>query len=470
MERVSLENSFDLIAIGGGPASQKACITAAKLGKRVALIEKDSHLGGGCVHWGTIPSKSLQETSRFFRQLTASSIHGFETIQKKHISWKEMMHRASLVIEREEDVAREQMTEAGVKTVHGWGKLVDPHTVEVTTIDEKKKILKGEYILIATGSSPRRPENENIPFTEGLVFDSDGLFSVENIPRRIAIVGAGIIGCEYATIFAHIGIQVYLLDNADRILGFVDGEISKAMENYMKLSGIELHLNTTVEQYQIENGNKVILSTNKGKRLEVDQVLISRGRYGNVENIGLTELGISVTNRKTIPVNEHYQTTVPNIYAAGDVIGFPALASVSMYQGIYVARHIFGGEENKPLDAEELPLGVYTLPEVASIGPTEEALKERGIEYGVGKANFETITRSQISGDTWGILKLLYEKKTHKLLSVHIVSEKATELLALGQSVVNLGGTIDYFTEHVFNYPTMIGAYKNAAHDALSKK
>jgi NAD(P) transhydrogenase len=462
-------NHFDIIALGGGPSAQKCAIQASKLGKKAAIIEKDSHLGGGCVHWGTIPSKSLQETSRFYRQLSNASFHGLNMLSLNEISMKEMMHRASQVIEREEDVAREQMIEQKVSVLHGWGKILDPNNIEVTSSDGRKKVYSTDYIMIATGSSPRRPDNEGIPFEVGKVYDSDGLFSVEKVPKTIAIVGGGIIGCEYATIFANIGIKVHLIDNADRVLGFLDKEISETLAMYMKKNGLSLHLSEKIIEYK-NHPNFVELILSSGHTVKVDQVLISRGRLGNIKNIGLEELGIKCNDRSQILVNEHYQTNIPNIFAGGDVIGFPSLASVSMYQGIYVAKYIFSENKQPHLDAEELPLGVYTLPEVASIGPTEEALQSRGIDYGVGRANFETITRSQISGDTQGLLKLLYEKKSHKLLGVHIISEKATELLALGQSVVGFGGKVDYFLEHIFNYPTLIGAYKNAASDALSQK
>ncbi|GBF52019.1 dihydrolipoamide dehydrogenase [Leptospira ryugenii] len=463
-------NRFDIIAIGGGPAAQKCAIQATKMGKKAALIEKDPYLGGGCVHYGTIPSKALQETSRFYRNLKLSSIHGLQTPTPSMLTLQELMHRAATVIEKEEDVTREQMIQNRVTTFTGWGRILDPNRVEVTDAAGRKKVYESDYILIATGSSPRRPANENIPFEEGLIYDSDGLFSIKNMPSSMAVIGAGIIGSEYATIFSHIGIKVHLFDSQERILGFLDLEISESMTNSMKKAGIEIHTSRSIRSYQkTPDGKAVQLTTDKGETLTVDQVLISRGRLGNVDNIGLETVGIGVNDRKQIVVNENYQTSVPSIYACGDVIGFPSLASVSMYQGAYVAKHIFGGAPH-PVDAEEFPIGIYTLPEVATIGPTEEMLRERGVDYGVGVTKFDTITRAEISGDTDGLVKILYDRPTRRVLGVHIVSDKATELIALGQCIVNLKGPIEYFTEHIFNYPTMIGAYKNAANQALQKE
>lgn len=463
-------NRFDLIAIGGGPAAQKAAIQASKLGKKAAIVEKDPYLGGGCVHWGTIPSKSLQETSRFYRNLHLSRLHGLQTPQTNQLSLTELMFRASTVVEKEEDVAREQMIQNRVTTLNGWGTILDAHHVEVTDASGRKKVYETDFILIATGSSPRRPPGENIPFKEGMVYDSDGLFSMKRLPDSLAVVGAGIIGCEYATIFSHIGIQVHLIDSQSRVLGFLDEEVSEEMTRYMNQAKIQIHMNTSIKEYrELADEKGYELVTSSGNTIHVQQVLISRGRFGNVDHIGLESIGILPNDRKQIEVNANYQTIIPNVYACGDVIGFPSLASVSMFQGSYVAKHMFG-EKPTPVDSEEFPIGIYTLPEIATIGPTEEALRNRGISYGVGVARFDTITRAQISGDLVGFLKLLYDKKSRRVLGVHIISDKATELIALGQCAVNLKAPIEYFTEHIFNYPTMIGAYKNAAADALSRE
>ncbi|MBE7413423.1 MAG: Si-specific NAD(P)(+) transhydrogenase [Leptospiraceae bacterium] len=457
---------FDIIVIGGGPAAQKAAIQSANLGKKALIIEKEEQLGGGCVHTGTIPSKSLQETSRFFKRLSEKNIHGFDTNISKKISLKELMYRAGAVIQKEERVARDQVLQSGAEILTGWGTILDKNRVKVQN-SMGEEIFETDYILIATGTRPRRPENEGIPFETGFVYDSDGLFEIENLPSSMGIVGAGIIGCEYATIFANIGVKIHLFDNSERVLSFLDGEVSSSIEHYMRLSGIQLHLGTKIKQYLRKSGG-IDIFTDYGDTTHVNQILISRGRVGNIHGMGLENVGIIPTDRMLIPVDANYKTIVPNIYAAGDVIGFPALASTSMYQGIQVAKHIFSNDPIS-LKMDDLPIGIFTLPEIAMIGPTEEMLNNRGIEYVVGKANFDTITRSQISGDTWGLLKLIAEKKSKRLLSVHIVSDRATELIALGQAVVNLKGELDYFTRHIFNYPTLSGAYKNAAMDALSK-
>ncbi|TGL41453.1 Si-specific NAD(P)(+) transhydrogenase [Leptospira perdikensis] len=463
-------NRFDLLAIGGGPAAQKAAIQASKMGKKAAIIEKDPYLGGGCVHYGTIPSKSLQETSRFYRNLKLSKLHGLQSPQTATLTLQELMFRASTVIEKEEDVTREQMIENRVTTLTGWGTIIDAHHVEVTDSAGRKKVYETENILIATGSSPRRPTNENIPFEDGLIYDSDGLFAMKKMPTSLAVVGAGIIGSEYATIFSHIGVQVHLFDSQSRILGFLDEDVSGEMARIMQQSGISIHVGSSITNYKkLTNDEGYELTTNKGEVVRVQQVLISRGRLGNVDNLGLESVGIIPNDRKQIIVNENYQTNISNIYACGDVIGFPSLASVSMYQGAYVAKHMFG-YPSVPVDAEEFPIGIYTLPEIATIGPTEEALQARGVSYGVGMAKFDTITRAQISGDQVGLLKILFDKQSRRVLGVHIISDKATELIALGQCVVNLKAPIEYFTEHIFNYPTMIGAYKNAANDALLRE
>lgn len=455
---------YDLICIGGGPAGQKAAIQAGKIGKRVALIDENPRLGGVSVHHGTVPSKTFQEISRFLLRLKQESNQGLRIVTPA-LSVPRLLARNRLVINIEEDLAEEQVERENVFVFRGRGRLSGPNSVRVDLMAGGSEDLSGDYILIATGSRPRRPPG--VPFEDQVVYDSDGILGLKRLPERMTIVGAGIIGCEYATIFASLGVQVDLFDIAEAIIGWADRDISRTLTDSMRLLGVRIHLNDTIESYdRTERG--LHLRSRAGLEIDCDQALISGGRSGNVEELNLESVGLVYSDRGTIEVNDVYQTKVESIFAAGDVIGRPALSSTSMYQGMYVSRYLFL-DEKPEYSAAQMPVGIWTVPEVATIGPSEQELEQRGVAYGVGRSPFLENTRAQITGETQGILKLVFELESRKLLGVHIVSDKATELLALGQAVVHLGGTVDYFINHIFNYPTLSGVYKSAALDAIEK-
>jgi len=456
---------YDLICLGGGPAGQKAAIQAGKIGKKAAIVDSGSRLGGVSVHSGTVPSKTFQEISRFLHRLEQESSQGLRIHAPSRFSIQQLLMRNRVVIHVEEDLAEEQVARNNVRILSGRGKILSPHSVQVDLNSGGAEEISGDHILIATGSRPRRVSD--IPFEDQLIYDSDGVMQLRRLPGRLVVVGAGIIGCEYATIFANLGVQVDLFDIADAVIGWADREISRTLTDAMRLSGVRIHLNDTPVSYE-KTSDGLRIKSQKGLLIEADQALISKGRIGNLENLGLESLGLEYSDRGIIKVNDVYQTGIPSIFAAGDVIGHPALSSTGMYQGMYVARYIFMGEKPQ-FTGSQLPVGIWTVPEVAMIGPTEEDLQKEGIRYGVGRSDFQENTRAQITGETRGLLKLLFELETRKLLGVHIVSEKATELLALGQAVVHLGGTVDYFINQIFNYPTLSGVYKSAALDAVSR-
>ncbi|MBI3395079.1 MAG: Si-specific NAD(P)(+) transhydrogenase, partial [Spirochaetia bacterium] len=443
---------YDLVCIGGGPAGQKAAIQAGKIGKKVALIDSGERLGGVSVHSGTVPSKTIQEISRFLYRLKNESRQGLRIHAPANLSIQQILSRSRIVVHVEEDLAEDQLERNHVEVIRGTGRLDGPHRVAWKG-PEGEGVIEGEYIVLATGSRPRRPKG--IPYEDQVLYDSNGVMQLRKLPSKLVVVGAGIIGCEYATIFANLGVQVDLFDIADAVIGWADREISETLTNCMRLSGVRIHLNDTITSYEKKDGMLRVISQ-QGKILDVDQALISKGREGNVEHLGLDTVGLAATDRGTVKVDEHYRTEVPYIYAAGDIIGHPALSSTSMWQGMYLARHIFLGEEPR-FTRSDMPIGIWTVPEVAMIGPTEQDLIAKGVKYGVGRSDFQENTRSQITGETRGILKLLFELDSRRLLGVHIVSEKATELLALGQAVVHLGGTVDYFIDQIFNYPTLSG-------------
>jgi len=455
---------YDLVCIGGGPAGQKAAIQAAKCGKRAALIDSKERLGGASVHSGTVPSKMLQETSRFLRRVRAEGLRGLSIEVPQKISVLELLARSRLVTNTEEDLAEEQAARNLVHVLRGLGRITGPHSVEVTGPYGEKTILETENIVIATGSRPNRPTG--IPFEDQIIYDSDGVLTLRKLPLRLAVLGAGIIGCEYASIFANLGVEVHLIDPSESILNWADREIAHTLSDALQKLGMQIHTNEDILEYRrTEDGLK--LRTRMDQDLVVDQVLISKGRQGNAENLGLESVGIVPSSRGIIKVNEVYQTDVPSIFAAGDIIGNPALSSTSMNQGMYIARYLYLGE--KPRFARsQMPVAIWTVPEVAFIGGTEEELKAQGVDYGVGRSDFKENTRALMTGETRGLLKLIFEKQSRKLLAVHMVSDRATELLSLGQTVVHLEGTVDYFFHYIFNYPTLSGVYKSAALDAMN--
>jgi NAD(P) transhydrogenase len=455
---------YDLVVIGAGPAGEKGAAQAAYFDKRVAVIEATPHVGGAGVNTGTIPSKTLRETALYFSGLTQRGLYGIDYTIKKDLEIQDFMYREHEVVRALREVVRLNIDRHRAELIHGTADFQDAHTVRVTAPGgATSRDVQGDVILIATGSVPSRAEG--IPFEDPRIYDSDEILSMGRIPRTIGIVGGGVIGCEYATIFAALGLGVTLIDGRDRLLGFLDAELSGRLRLQMELLGIDVRLKEGVVHYEPEP-DAVVLGLKSGSTIRTESVLIAAGRLGNTRGLGLGRIGLAVGERGHLAVNEHYQTAIPHIYAAGDVIGFPALAATSMEQARVAMVHAFD-LKYKTRVAPILPLSVYTIPEVAMVGETEESCREKAIEYCVGRAQYRQNARGQITGDLGGQLKLVFRHPDKQLLGVHIIGDSASELVHIGLMVLYAGGTIDTFIDTVFNYPTLGEAYKYAAYDGL---
>lgn len=453
---------YDLVVIGSGPAGEKGAAQAAYFGKKVAIVERTSHLGGAGINTGTVPSKTLRETALYFSGLLQRGLYGLDYSLKENLTVADFMHREKVVVEKERKIIRHNLDRHGIKIYWGEGSIKDAHTVLVRQRDGDEYLLETDYILIATGSSPHHPPE--IPFDGKRFFDSDSILRMGFIPKSMAVVGGGVIGAEYASVFAALGVKVTLIEGRDRILSFVDQEIVARLMVQLQEMGLRLALNEKVLK-QEKQGRDVHLTLESGEELEVDCALFAAGRQSNIAGLGLEELGITLGKRGLIIVNEKYQTNIPNIYAAGDVIGFPALASTSMEQARVAMVHAFNlgyKEQVSPI----LPLAVYTVPEIAMVGLTEEACKEQNIPYLVGRAESENNARGQIIGDK-GMMKLIFSSTDKKLLGAHHIGEMASELVHIGAQALTAQSTIDVFIHSVFNYPTLSDMYKYAAYDGL---
>lgn len=455
---------YDLVVIGSGPAGEKGACQAAYFGKRVALVEKQPELGGACANTGTLPSKTLRESALYLSGLRQREIYGLEcSVRTGPVSVAELMVHKELVVARERERIRRNLERHRVDIVHGTATLADAHTVRVAGRD-----LRADVILVATGSSPHRPPE--IPFEDQDVDDSDEVLTLDRIPRSFVVVGGGVIGCEYASIFAALGTtKVTIVESRDRLLGFLDRELGDALTQALVRLGVEVILGDVVARYgKRADGTGVRVALRSGRVLEADRLLAAAGRMGNTRGLGLEEAGVRLDPRGRIVVNERYQTSVPHIYAAGDVIGWPSLASTSMEQGRVAMCHAFGFEYKQRL-APVFPYGLYTIPEAATVGLTEEEAREKGHDVELGRAHYRDNARGQIVNDPEGLLKLVVDAETRRLLGVHILGERATELVHVGQAVMAHDGTIDYFIDTVFNYPTLGELYKYAAYDVLGR-
>lgn len=460
---------YDLIVIGSGPGGQRAAIQAAKLEKRVAIIEKKAVLGGTCINTGTIPSKTLREAVMHLSGYRERSFYGSSYSVKQNITMQDLLYRTNQVIKHEQDVTRHQVMRNNIELIEGWGSFSGPHTVHVHSVDNHgSQELTADKIIIAVGTTATK--NDKIPFDPEIIFTSDEILELARLPRTLAVVGAGVIGVEYTTIFAALGVRITLIDKRPVLLDFVDDEIADSLAYQMRENRVTLRLGeevSTIETLQDESGKRVKINLQSGKQIITEKVLYSIGRTGNTHRLGLEKAGITPDDRGRIKVNTHFQTEAPNVYAVGDVIGFPSLASTSMEQGRLAACHAFGIEASSvPL---LLPYGIYTIPEISMVGRSEEELTQANIPYEVGKARYREIARGQIIGDNTGILKLIFHQETKKLLGVHIMGEGASELVHIGQAVLSYDGTIDYFLNTVFNYPTLAECYKIAALDGLNR-
>jgi NAD(P) transhydrogenase len=457
--------NYDLIVIGSGPAGEKGACQAALFGKRVALIEKEPAPGGAWVNTGTIPSKTLRESALQLSGLKQRGLYGVDVSLRRDISVSDFMYRERAVVEKGWELIDDNMTWHGIDVYRGCAHFSSPHEVTID-LGSSHIVLHGEKILIATGSAPFRPEN--VPFDDHFIYDSDSILTLDRIPKSMAVIGAGVIGCEYACMFSALGIDMSLIDGRTELLSNIDQETSdillRQMRNRLK---IHMCLGVEVESVHLEE-NGVALNLKNRRQLKVDKVLYAAGRQSNTAALQLDVAGVATGKRGIITVNENYQTCVPHIYAAGDVIGFPALASTSMEQGRVAAIHAFE-MESRTNPTSTLPYCIWTIPEVAMCGITEEDCLAKGIEYEVGRAYYRNNARGQIIGDTGGMLKLIFDPDTSEILGIHIVGESAAELVHVGLMVMQMAGTLDVFINTVFNVPTLSETYKYAAYDGLSR-
>ncbi len=449
---------YDLVVIGSGPAGEKGAAQAAYFGKRVALIEREPHLGGAGINTGTVPSKTLRETALYFSGLRQRGLYGVDYSVKPDLTVHDFMYREQEVVRSLREVVNANIARHEIELVRGHAVFEDPHTVRVG-----ERRLHGDVVLIATGSVPTRPAG--VPFNDRRVHDSDEILTMTRLPRSLAVIGAGVIGCEYATIFGALGIRVTLVDGRERLLAFLDGEVANRLREEMQRLGIDVRLSESVIHYATD-ADGIRLDLKNGEPLKIDAVLVAAGRVANVAGLGLERAGVALDERGLLTVNERYQTAVPHIYAAGDVIGFPALASTSMEQARVAMVHAFD-LKYKTAVAPIFPLAVYTIPEVAMVGETEESCRLKRIDYCVGRALYRTNARGQITGDLGGELKLVFRYPDKTLLGVHVIGEGAAELVHVGLMVLQTRGTIDVFIDTVFNYPSLGETYKYAAYDGL---
>jgi NAD(P) transhydrogenase len=458
--------SYDVVVIGSGPAGEHGAVQAASYGQRVALVEKEAVPGGASANTGTIPSKALRETALAIYQARSRDAHGVKLQVSETVTVPELMGRRGLVTAREHSRIRARLANAAVETFRGVASFVDAHTVRVTIPDGTSQDLRAEVILLATGTHPAHPSQYT--FDHQKVYDSDSILMLDRVPRSLAILGGGVAGCEYASIFAALGVHVSMIDSKPRLLPWLDAELSLAMQEFfVRQEGIDLY--QQVRANKLEAGERDVLVTlSDGSRLVAEKVLVAAGRAGNVEELNLAAAGLAATEKGFLEVDTHYQTKVPHIYAAGDLIGFPGLASTSMEQGRVAMTHALGKKYQQKV-ADLLPVGIYTIPEVSSVGETEEALKAKGTPYVVGKTPLAENARANLVGEAVGFLKILASPTHGELLGVHCIGPHASELVHLGSAVMALGGTIHYFTQAVFNYPTLGEAYKYAAYDARAE-
>jgi NAD(P) transhydrogenase len=458
-------NHFDLVVIGSGPAGQKSAICAAKIGKKVAIVERKLTIGGVCVHTGTIPSKTFREAVLYLSGLRQRTFYGRSYALKEQIAMPDLIFRADSVMAREIEVIKSQLRRNNVTVFEGNAQFVDPHTIEVVSGDTAQRV-HGDYILIGCGTRPAH--DEGIPIDGQHIFDSDQVHDLAQLPRDLIVVGAGIIGLEYASMFAVLGVKVTLLDLRPVLLDFADREIVEALCVQLRQAGTVFRLGEKVVSVHLDGEkNRVVAQLESGKTVRGQGLLYAVGRQANSDLLNLEAAGLTTDKRGKMIVNEDFQTSVPHIYAAGDVIGFPALASTSMEQGRLASCHMFG--QPSKLSPHLIPYGIYTIPEISMVGPTEEQLTLDKIPYEAGLARYAELAKGQMLGDEQGLLKLLFDPQSLRLLGVHVIGEHATEIVHIGQVVLAMGGTIEYFRDTIFNYPTLAEAYKVAALDGLNK-
>lgn len=462
-------SDFDVVVLGGGPGGERAAIQAAKAHKRVALVEQASVVGGARVNWGTIPSKTLRESALFFLGMTRHRLHGFQTEVTDDVTVADFMYRERLVVQRELDMINASLGRYRIEVFRGHGRFLDPNTVAVEGKDGRRKgTLKGGVVVIATGSSPNRPAD--VPFDAESVFDSNTILKLPRMPKTMTVLGAGVIGIEYASIFAALGVYVTLVDTRDRLLPYLDREIVSILERELGELHVEILHDDRYERVEPVPGTvpRVTIETRKGRRITSDVLLYCVGRDGNTRDLGLEAIGLVPDKYGLLAVNDDLQTSHPHIYAVGDVIGYPALASTSMEQGRRAMRHAFG-LSRVSASTENIPFAIYSIPEVSYVGETEEKLREKGVDYVVGRGHFGMNPRGQIIGDTQGLLKLVFDAATARLIGVHIVGHSASELVHIGQAYLKMQATAYEIAESLYNYPTLSDMYRHAALTAVSE-
>lgn len=457
---------YDLVVIGSGPAGRRAAIQAAKLGKSVMVVENRLRLGGVSVHTGTIPSKTLRETVLNLSGWRERGFYGLAYRVKKEIEGKDLGARLRMTLDHEIEVLEHQFARNGVRTFGGVAKFLDANRISVTAPDGDQQVFGFDFAVIAVGTAPFRPGN--IPFNDHSVLDSDSLVAEPRVPRSLTVIGAGVIGIEYATIFSALDVPVTLIEPRESFLDFIDREIIEEFTHDLRKRGMTIRLGAKLDRVELDEQGWAVAILSDGRRIRSDMLLYAAGRVGATGTLGLESCGVVPDERGRLKVDPvTFQTAVPNIYAAGDVIGFPSLASTSMEQGRIAALHAFGA--SMPPAPQFFPYGIYAVPEISTIGLSEQQVRAQGIAYECGVARFRETSRGHIMGLQSGMMKMIVSLETRKLLGVHIVGEGATELIHIGQAVLNLGGTLEYFVENTFNYPTLAEAYKIAALDAWNR-
>jgi NAD(P) transhydrogenase len=456
---------YDLVVIGSGPGGQKAAIAAAKLGKSVAVIERGRMLGGVCVNTGTIPSKTLREAVVYLTGMSQRELYGASYRVKEKITPADLLARTQHVIGKEVDVVRSQLMRNRIELITGHGRFIDEHCILVEDPQRAERItVSGRYVVIATGTKPARPAG--VEFDEERVLDSDGILDLKALPTSMVVVGAGVIGIEYASMFAALGTKVTVVEKRDTMLDFCDPEVVEALKFHLRDLAVTFRFGEEVTAVDVGAAGTVTTLAS-GKQIPAETVMYSAGRQGQTEHLDLENAGLETDSRGRLFVDDEFQTKVDHIYAVGDVIGFPALAATSMDQGRLAAYHAFGEPTSGMTELQ--PIGIYSIPEVSYVGATEVDLTKDSVPYEVGVSRYRELARGQIAGDSYGMLKLLVSTEDLKLLGVHIFGTNATELVHIGQAVMGCGGTVEYLVDAVFNYPTFSEAYKVAALDVMNK-
>jgi NAD(P) transhydrogenase len=459
---------FDLVVIGSGPAGQRGAIAAAKLGKRVAIVDRRELVGGVCLHTGTIPSKTLREAIMYLSGIKQRAFYGRDYALKDDISIADLESRVRMVIARELEVVRAQLKRNNVSLLCGRASFADPHTIDIAAADGSSQRISAQHVLIACGTRPAH--TTGVPLDGERLIDSDQLLSLATIPKELIVIGGGVIGLEYASMFSALGTRVTVVDARHQLLEFADREMIDMLCHVMRQQNAVFRLGERLADVTFDARGRVLARLESNKVLRADVLLYAVGRETNADQLGLSAAGLSGDERGRLKVNAQFQTSVPHIYAAGDVIGFPALAATSSEQGRLAACHMFGvsasGESTAP---PLLPYGIYTIPEISMIGATEGSLTEGQVPYEMGQARFGELARAQMMGVETGHLKVLFHRDTLRLLGIHAFGESATELVHIGQTAMALGGTIAYFRDAVFNYPTLAEAYKVAGLDGMNR-